>query len=86
MRIRRTKTSEPGLLDLTNFIEDEMILVNDPLFSRRAVDQSDENHLRPQKFQEHQKIHTYAITKDAVDKKEVLQAKTVQCVKRAIMI
>ena len=37
MRIRRSETREPELLDLTNFIEDEMILVNDPLFSREAV-------------------------------------------------
>ena len=79
LRIRRTKTSEPGLLDLTNFIEDEMILVNDPLFSREAVGQYDEKPPRPQKFQKHQKIHTYAITKDAVDEREVTQAKTGNC-------
>ena len=33
---------EPGLIDLTNFIEDEMVLVNDPLFSREAVGQYEE--------------------------------------------
>ena len=42
LRIMRTETREPGLLDLTNFTEDEMILVNDPLFSRQAVSQYDE--------------------------------------------
>ena len=71
LRIRRTETREPELLDLTNFIEDEMILVNDPLFSGEAVGQYDENPPRPQKFQKHEKIHTYAITKDAVDEREV---------------
>ena len=40
LRIRRTETREPELLDLTNFIEDEMILVNDP-FSREVVGQYD---------------------------------------------
>ena len=39
---KRTETREPGLLDLTNFVEDEMILVNDPLFSKEAVRQYDE--------------------------------------------
>ena len=28
---------EPGSIDLTNFIEDEMVLVNDPLFSRHLT-------------------------------------------------
>ena len=40
--IKRTETRKPGLLDLTNFVEDEMILVNDPLFSKEAVRQYDE--------------------------------------------
>ena len=79
LRIRRTETREPELLDLTNFIEDEMILVNDPLFSRKAVGQYDENPARPQKFLKHQKIHIYAITKDAVGERKVTQAKTGNC-------
>ena len=41
LRIRRTETREPELLDLTNFIEDEMILVSNPLFSRETVGQYD---------------------------------------------
>ena len=44
-----------------------MILVNDPLFSREAVGQCDEKPPKPQKFQKHQKIQGYVITKDAVD-------------------
>ena len=76
LRIRKTETREPGLLNLTNFIEDEMILVNDPLFSREAVGQYDQKTPRPQKFHKHQKIHTYAITKD---EREVTQAKTGTC-------
>ena len=75
----RTETREPGLLDLTNFTEDEMILVNDPLFSRQAASQYDEKPPRSQKFQKHQKIHTYSITKNSVDEREVIQAKTGNC-------
>ena len=52
--IKRTETRKPGLLDLTNFVEDEMILVNDPLFSKEAVRQYDEKPWRPQNFQKHQ--------------------------------
>ena len=36
-KIRKVQMREPGLINLTNFIEDEMVLVNDPLFSREAV-------------------------------------------------
>ena len=79
LRIRKTETREPGLLDLTNFIEDEMILVNDLLFSREAAGQYDQKTPRPQKIHKHQSIHTYTITKDAADKREVTQAKTGTC-------
>ena len=82
LRIRRTETREPGLLDLINFIDNKMILVNEPLFSREVVGQYDEKPPRPQKFQKHQKIHTYAITKDAVDEREVTQAQTGNCLVR----
>ena len=34
---RRIQMREPELIDLTHFIEDKMVLVNDPLFSREAV-------------------------------------------------
>ena len=40
-RIRRTETREPEWLDLTNFIEDKIIHVNDPLFSNEYVGQYD---------------------------------------------
>ena len=42
LRSRRTETREPVLLGLTNFTEDEMILVNDPIYSREADGQYDE--------------------------------------------
>ena len=34
---------------------------------------------RPQKFQNHQKIHAYVITKDAVDERKLTQNKTGNC-------
>ena len=42
-------TRERRLLDLTNFIEDEMTLVNNPLFSREAVRQFEGKSLKPHK-------------------------------------
>ena len=44
-KIRKVQIREPGLIDLTNFIEDEMVLANDPLFSREAVGQYEEKPL-----------------------------------------
>ena len=48
------------------------------LFSRQA-DQYDEKSRRPQKCQKHQNIHTYAITKDAENERELTQNKTGNC-------
>ena len=39
LQLRRKYSKEPQLIDLTNFVEDEMTLVNDPLYSRNAVSQ-----------------------------------------------
>ena len=45
-KIRKAQMREPGLIDLTNFIKDEMVLVNDPLFSREAVGQYEDKPLK----------------------------------------
>ena len=37
--LRRRDSREPTLIDLSNFVEDEMTLVNDQIFSREAVSQ-----------------------------------------------
>ena len=37
--MRRMHSREPRLFDLANFVEDEITLVSDPLFSRDAVSQ-----------------------------------------------
>ena len=34
--LRRRDSREPTLIDLSNFVEDEMTLVNYPLYSRKA--------------------------------------------------
>ena len=36
LKMRRMHSREPWLFDLTNFAEDEMTLVSDPLYSRDA--------------------------------------------------
>ena len=41
--MRRMHSREPQLFDLANFVEDEMTLVSDPLYSRDAVSQYIEN-------------------------------------------
>ena len=45
-KIRKVQMREPVLINLTNFIEDEMVLVNDSLFSREAVGQYEEKPLK----------------------------------------
>ena len=53
-QIRKSQAREPGLLDLTNFIEDKMTLVNYPLFSREAIRQYEDEPLNPLKPKKHQ--------------------------------
>ena len=48
-KIRKNEAREPGLLDLTNFIQDEMTVVYDPLFFREAVRQYEDKPLKPHK-------------------------------------
>ena len=50
LRIRSAEKRETGLLNFTNFIVDELILVNDPLLSKQAVVQYDEKPTKLQKF------------------------------------
>ena len=57
-KIRKNQTREPRLLNLTNFIGDEMNLANDLLFSREAVGQYEDKPLKPHKPK---KIQSYAI-------------------------
>ena len=54
---------EPGLIDLTNFIEDEMVLVIDSLFSREAVGQYEEKSLKHQSRSTNHKFQTHIINK-----------------------
>ena len=60
-KIRKVQMRESGLIDLTNFIEDEMVLVNDPLFSREAVGQYDEKPLKQQSRSTKHKFQTHVI-------------------------
>ena len=52
---------EPGLTDLTNFIEDKMVLVNDRLFPRGAVGQYEEKPLKQQSRSTKHKFQTHVI-------------------------
>ena len=52
---------QPGLIDLPNFIEGEMVLVNDSLFSREAVDQYEEKPLKQQSRSTKHNFQTHVI-------------------------
>ena len=57
---------QPGLIDLPNFIEGEMVLVNDSLFSREAVGQYEEKPLKQQSRSTKHNFQTHVI-KEAGD-------------------
>ena len=42
MKVRRKEQREATLCDIINFINDETMLVNDPLFSKEAIEQYNE--------------------------------------------
>ena len=69
---------ELGLIDLTNFTEDEMVLVNDPLFSREAVGQYEEKPLKQQSRSTKHKFQTHVI-KEAGDSGKRDKAKCPIC-------
>ena len=69
---------EPGLIDLTNFIEDEMVLVNDPPFSREAVGQYEEKPLKQHSRSTRHKFQTHVI-KEAEDSGKRDKAKCPVC-------
>ena len=39
LKIRRHQHREPNLMEITEFVEDETILMNNPLFSREALEE-----------------------------------------------
>ena len=77
-KIRKVQMRELGLIDLTNFTEDEMVLVNDPLFSREAVGQYEEKPLKQQSRSTKHKFETYLV-KEAGDSGKRDKAKCPVC-------
>ena len=65
-KIRKNHARETGLLNLTNFFEGEMTIVNDPLFSREAVGQYIDKPLKPHKPK---KIQIYGIKETSGNRK-----------------
>ena len=60
-KIAGVQMRESGLVDLTNFIEDKMVLVKDPLSLREAVGQYEEKPLKQQSRSTKQKFQTHII-------------------------
>ena len=56
---------------MTIFIDDEMTLVNDPLFSREAVEQYEDKPLKPHKPK---KIQNYAVKENQETRNEKIQS------------
>ena len=77
-KIRKTQMRQPGLIYLTNIIEDEMVLVNDPLLSREAVGQCEEKPLKQQSRSTKHKFQTHVI-KEAGDSGKRDKAKCPVC-------
>ena len=77
-KIRKAQMREPGLTDLTNFIEDEMVLVDDLLFSRETVGQYEEKPLKQQSRSTKHKFQTHFI-KEAGDSGKRDKAKCPIC-------
>ena len=80
MKIRRIRCREPGLTELLNFIEEEMMLVSDPLFSREAISQYEEKtHLsKPQKLHGN-KFHSFATGRGSEDDEDQNEAAKLSC-------
>ena len=77
-KIRKVQMREPGLINLTNFIEVEMVRVNDPLFSREAVGQYEEKSLKQQSRSTKHKFQTHVI-KEIGDSAKRVTAKCPVC-------
>ena len=64
--LRRKDSREPTLIDLANFVEDEVTLVNDPLYSREAVSQYvEKGPTRQGQRGDRRKFHTMATKTDS---------------------
>ena len=63
--LRRRDSREPTLIDIANFVEDEMTFVNDPLYSREAVSQYlEKGPTRQGQKGDRRKFHTMATKTD----------------------
>ena len=64
LQFQRKFSKEPQLIDLTNFVEDEITLVNDPLYSRDAVNQYVDRAPRYSEKRERKKVNAMATVTD----------------------
>ena len=68
--MRRKHSREPQLFDLTNFVEDEMTLASDPLYSRDAVSQYIEKN---QKFIKSKRFTVNTVKAEELGKVDISQ-------------
>ena len=68
LKMRRMHSREPRLFDLANFVEDEMTLVSDPLYSRDAVSQYTE---KKQKFIKSKRFTVNTVKAEEIGKVDI---------------
>ena len=68
LKMRRMHSREPRLFDLANFVEDEMTLVSDPLYSRDAVSQYTEKN---QKFIKSKRFTVNTVKAEEIGKVDI---------------
>ena len=68
-KIRRHQHREPNLKDITEFVEDETILINDPLFFSEALGKFN---TRPERHSRQQNTNSFVVkSEDGADEKDV---------------
>ena len=69
MNFRRHEQREPELADLIEFVEEEVVLVNDPLFSKKALKEYIDKNEKVNK-KRHTKTYVTQTSEQAKEKKE----------------
>ena len=76
MNFRRHEQREPELADLIEFVEEEVVLVNDPLFSKKALKEYIDKNEKINK-KRHTKTYVTQTSEQAKEKKD--GSKLIEC-------
>ena len=76
MNLRRHEQRDPELADLIEFVEEELVLVNDPLFSKEALKESIDKNEKVSK-KRHTKTYVTQTSEQAKERKD--GSKLIEC-------